>query len=389
MVTPVMPTYARADMSFVKGEGVWLVDDQGRRFLDMGGGIAVNALGHAHPKLVAVLQAQAGELWHTSNLYNIPQQEQLASALTDNTFADTVFFTNSGTEAMECAVKMARKYFAHQGTPERHRIITFDGSFHGRSLGMISAAGADKLTNGFGPMLEGFDHVPFGDHDALTAAITDETAAILIEPIQGEGGIRPVPHQCLKGLRALCDEHGLLLILDEIQCGMGRTGKLFDHEHAGITPDIMAVAKGIGGGFPLGACLATEAAAAGMTAGSHGSTYGGNPLACAVGCAVVEEITGGVLDHVSRVSGYARQRLEGLVAAHPEVFEEVRGAGLMLGIKCKAVNIDVVQAGYAQELLTVPGGDNVIRLLPPLIITEAEIDEAVDRLDRAARALAS
>jgi len=368
MVTAVMPTYARANLSFVKGEGVWLVDDQGRRFLDMGGGIAVNALGHAHPKLVKALQDQSQELWHTSNLYNIPQQTRLADMLVEHTFADTVFFTNSGTEAMECAVKMARKHFSAKGEEQRNRIITFEGSFHGRTLGMISAAGSEKLTKGFGPILDGFDHVPFGDHDAVRAAVTDQTAAILIEPIMGEGGILPVPHQCLAGLRALCDEHGILLIFDEIQCGMGRTGKLFDHENAGVTPDIMAVAKGIGGGFPLGACLATADAAGGMVAGSHGSTYGGNPLACAVGCAVVETITeDGFLDHVSRVSGHLRQRLEGLVASHPSIFEEVRGAGLMIGVKCKVTNMDVVNAGYEQEILTVPGGDNVIRILPPFL----------------------
>jgi acetylornithine/N-succinyldiaminopimelate aminotransferase len=386
MVTAVMPTYARAKLSFVKGEGVWLVDDQNRRFLDLGGGIAVNALGHAHPKLVQVLKDQAEALWHTSNLYNIPNQERLAEKLVDNTFADTVFFTNSGTEAMECAVKMARKYHSANDAPERYRVITFDGSFHGRSLAMIAAAGADKLVNGFGPMPDGFDSVPFGDHDALKAAIGDETAAILIEPIQGEGGIRPVPPQCLRGLRELCDEHGLLLIMDEIQCGIGRTGALFDHENAGIVPDILACAKGIGGGFPIGACLATERAASGMVAGTHGSTYGGNPLGCAVGCAVIDEVlSDGFLPHVSQVSGHLRQRLEGLVAEFPDVFEEVRGAGLMVGVKCKVTNMDMVNAGYDAEVLTVPGGDNVIRILPPLTITTDEIDEGVARLRKAAK----
>lgn len=385
MVTAVLPTYNRAPLAFVKGEGSWLVDEQGRRFLDMGGGIAVNALGHANPKLVEVLTEQAGALWHTSNLYRIPHQERLADLLVDHTFADTVFFTNSGTESIECALKMARKFHAHAGNPERTRIIAFEGAFHGRSFGGISAAGGEKLTSGFGPLLPDFDHVPFGDHDALKAAVTDETAAIIIEPIQGEGGIRPVPPQCMKGLRDLCDEHGLLLILDEIQCGMGRTGALFDHENSGITPDIMAVAKGIGGGFPLGACLATERAASGMVAGTHGSTYGGNPLGCAVGCAVMEEITSdGFLDHVRHVSGHLRQRLEGLIAAHPDVFESVRGEGLMLGVKCVVPNLDVVTAGYDAEVLTVPGGDNVIRLLPPLNINVAEVDEAVARLEKAA-----
>jgi acetylornithine/N-succinyldiaminopimelate aminotransferase len=269
-----MPTYARAPLSFVEGKGPWLTTDRGERYLDLGAGIAVNALGHSHPKLIAALEAQARRLWHTSNLYDVPNQRALAERLTDLTFADTVFFTNSGTEAMECAVKMARKYWHSKGESKRTRIITFEGSFHGRTLGMISAAGQEKLTTGFGPLLDGFDHVPFADHDALTAAITDETAARLLEPVQGEGGIRPIPEQCLRGVRDLCDTHGILLIMDEIQCGVGRTGKLFAHEWAGIAPDIMAVAKGIGGGFPLGACLATEDAASGMTAGTHGSTYG-------------------------------------------------------------------------------------------------------------------
>ena len=388
MINPVLPTYARAPLSFERGEGVWLVEQDGRRFLDLGGGIAVTALGHAHPKLVEVLTEQAGKLWHTSNLYNIPNQERLAELLVRHTFADTVFFTNSGTEAMECAVKMARKYHHAKGQPERTRIITFDGSFHGRTIAMISAAGGEKLTAGFGPLLGGFDHVPFADHDAVRAAITDETAAICIEPIQGEGGIRPVPRQCLQGLRELCDEHGILLIMDEIQCGMGRTGKLFDHEHAGVVPDIMAVAKGIGGGFPLGACLAAEEAASGMVAGTHGSTYGGNPLACAVGVAVMEEVADeSFLAHVRAVSGHLRQGLESLVASHPEVFESVRGEGLMIGIKCKVTNMDMVQAGYDQQVLTVPGGDNVLRLLPPLTITKDEVTEAIRRLDAAASAL--
>jgi acetylornithine/N-succinyldiaminopimelate aminotransferase len=390
VITPVMPTYARAPLSFEKGEGPWLITESGERYLDMGAGIAVAALGHAHPSLVAALEDQARRLWHTSNLYNIPNQQALAERLVEHTFADTVFFTNSGTEATECAVKMARKYHHAKGNPERHRIITFEGSFHGRTLGMISAAGAEKLTKGFGPLLPGFDILPFGDHDALTAAITDETAAIMIEPVQGEGGILPVPPQCLKGLRDLCDQHGILLIMDEIQCGMGRTGKLFAHEWSGIAPDIMAVAKGIGGGFPLGACLATEDAASGMTAGTHGTTYGGNPLACAVGIAVVDEmLKDGFLDHVSRLAGHLRQGLEGLIAAHPDVFELVRGEGLMIGVKCKVPNIDVVNAGYDAHILTVPGGDNVIRILPPLNLTIDEVDEALCRLDQAAASVKS
>ena len=388
MITPVLPTYNRAPLSFVKGEGSWLIEADGRRFLDLGAGIAVCALGHAHPALVAVLTEQANALWHTSNLYHIPQQEALAEKLVAETFADTVFFTNSGTEACELAVKMARRYWYDRDQPERVEIITFDGSFHGRSAAAIAAAGSEKMTKGFGPLLPGFVHLKFGDHDALRAAVTGKTAAILIEPVQGEGGVRPVPDQCLKGLRDLCDETGTLLIFDEVQCGMGRTGKLFAHEWAGISPDIMMVAKGIGGGFPLGALLATEAAAACMVVGTHGSTYGGNPLGCAVGLAVMNIIAEPTfLDDVNRKAGLLRQRLEGLVAAHPEVFEGVRGAGLMLGLKCKAANTDLVKAGYAEEVLTVPAADNVIRLLPPLTISEAEISEAVNRLDRAAARL--
>jgi acetylornithine/N-succinyldiaminopimelate aminotransferase len=388
VIASVLPTYARAPLSFVKGEGCWLVDADNRRYLDMGGGIAVNILGHANPDLVAALQQQSTQLWHTSNLYDIPNQQALADRLVEHTFADTVFMTNSGTESMEACVKMARKYHVENGSPERVNIITFEGSFHGRSLGMISAAGAEKLTKGFGPLLPGFVHVPFGDHAALDAAIDDTTAAIMVEPVQGEGGIVPLPDQCLKGMRDLCDQHGILLIFDEIQCGMGRTGKLFAHEWSGIEPDIMGIAKGIGGGFPLGACLATEEAAKGMTAGTHGSTYGGNPLACAVGGAVMDIVaTPEFLAGVNAKAGRLRQRLEGLVASHPDVFASVRGAGLMLGIECKVTNLDVVKAGYDAQVLTVPGGANVIRLLPPLNISNDEIDEAVARLEKAATAI--
>lgn len=385
MIPSVLPTYNRASLSFVKGEGAWLTEADGRRFLDLGAGIAVNALGHAHPALVAALTEQAHALWHVSNLYNIPQQQALADKLVEHTFADTVFFTNSGTEACELAVKMARKYFYDKDQPERVEIITFDGSFHGRSSAGIAAAGSEKMTKGFGPLLPGFVHVTFGDLDGVTDVITENTAAILIEPIQGEGGIRPVPDAELKALRAICDEHGLLLILDEVQCGVGRTGRLFAHEWAGITPDIMMVAKGIGGGFPLGAVLATEDAASGMTAGTHGSTYGGNPLGCAVGCAVIDQVaTPAFLEGVNRKAGLLRQKLEGLVADHPEVFEEVRGSGLMLGLKCKAPNIDVVNAGYDNLVITVPAADNVIRLLPPLTLTEDDIAQAMIRLEKAA-----
>ncbi len=385
MIPSVLPTYNRAPLSFVKGEGAWLIEADGRRFLDLGSGIAVNALGHAHPALVQALTNQASNLWHVSNLYEIPQQQALADKLVGNTFADTVFFTNSGTEACELAVKMARKYFYEKGEAEKVEIITFDGSFHGRSSAGIAAAGSEKMTKGFGPLLGGFVHLTFGDLDGVTNAISDKTAAIMIEPVQGEGGIRPVPDAELKALRQICDDNGLLLILDEVQCGVGRTGKLFAHEWAGITPDIMMVAKGIGGGFPLGAVLATEEAASGMTAGTHGSTYGGNPLGCAVGCAVMEHVADpDFLAEVNRKAGLLRQKLEGLIAEHPEVFEEVRGSGLMLGLKCKAANIDVVNAGYDNEVITVPAADNVIRLLPPLTLTDEDIAEAVTRLDQAA-----
>ena len=388
MIPAVLPTYNRAPLSFVRGEGSWLVTGDGSRYLDLGAGIAVNALGHAHPALVAALGAQAAQLWHVSNLYSIPQQEKLAALLVDHTFADTVFFTNSGTEAAELAIKMARKYWHDQGQPERIEIVTFEGAFHGRSTGAIAAAGSEKMTKGFGPLMPGFRVLPFGDHDALRAAITGRTAAVMLEPIQGEGGIRVLPDACLKGLRDLCDATGALMILDEVQCGMGRTGKLFAHEWAGITPDIMMVAKGIGGGFPLGAVLATERAASGMVAGTHGSTYGGNPLGCAVGAAVVEIIADDAfLAEVSRKGALLRQKLEGLVAAHPAVFEGVRGQGLMLGLKCRIAPADVVKAGYAQHLLTVPAADNVLRLLPALNIPDQDLAEAVARLDRAAASL--
>lgn len=390
MISSVLPTYNRAPLSFVKGEGTWLIEADGRRFLDLGAGIAVNVLGHAHPALTKALTDQAGALWHTSNLYQIPQQQALADRLVEHTFADTVFFTNSGTESCELAVKMARKYFYDKGQPERVEIITFDGSFHGRSSAGIAAAGSEKMTKGFGPLLPGFVHLEFGNHDSLTDAITDKTCAVLVEPVQGEGGIRPLPDACLKGLRDLCDEKGILMILDEVQCGVGRTGKLFAHEWAGVTPDIMMVAKGIGGGFPLGAVLATEDAASGMTAGTHGSTYGGNPLGCAVGCAVMDIVANpDFMAEVNRKAGLLRQKLEGLVASHPDVLETVRGSGLMLGLKCKVAPGDLVAAGYAAEVITVPAADNVVRLLPPLNITDDEITEAISRLDAAACKLAA
>ena len=390
MIASVLPTYARAPLNFVSGQGSWLTEADGRRFLDLGAGIAVNALGHAHPDLVAALTDQAQKLWHVSNLYQIPQQQLLADKLVAATFADTVFFTNSGTESCELAVKMARKYWYDQDQPNRTEIITFNGSFHGRSSAGIAAAGSEKMTKGFGPLLPGFVHLDWANHDAIQAAISENTAAILIEPVQGEGGIRPVPTQCLVGLRELCDEHGILLIFDEVQCGMGRTGKLFAHEWSGITPDIMMVAKGIGGGFPLGAVLATETAASGMTAGTHGSTYGGNPLACAVGNAVMDIVnTAQFLDAVNARAGTFRQALQSLIDTNPDIFESQRGMGLMIGLKCRAPNIDVVNACYKQGLLTVPAGDNVLRLLPPLNIDETDIRTAIDLLDAAAKSLTS
>ena len=390
MIPTVLPTYNRAPLAFVRGEGSWLVTADGMRYLDLGAGIAVNALGHANPDLVAALTAQAQAVWHVSNLYQIPEQQRLADLLVDRTFADTVFFTNSGTEAAELAIKMTRKHWSSKGDPDRTQIVTFAGAFHGRSTGAIAASGAEKMVKGFGPLMPGFTHLPFGDHDALRAALTDRTAAVMLEPVQGEGGIRALPDACLKGLRDLCDETGALMILDEVQCGMGRTGRLFAHEWAGIAPDIMMVAKGIGGGFPLGAVLATEDAASGMTAGTHGSTYGGNPLGCAVGARVMEIVADDAfLAEVRRKGALLRQRLEGLVAAHPQVFEAVRGTGLILGLKCVAPNTDVVQAAYAQNLLTVAAADNVVRILPALNIPDDDLMEAVARLDRAATALAT
>jgi len=388
MIPSVLPTYNRAPLEFERGEGAWLIERDGRRFLDLAAGIAVNALGHAHPALVAALGEQAGKLWHVSNLYRIAAQEDLADRLVAATFADTVFFTNSGTESCELAVKMARRY-RHARGEARPVILTFEGSFHGRSAAGIAAAGSEKMTAGFAPLLEGFRHLPWGDHDALrAAAAAPDVGAILIEPVQGEGGIRPLPDACLAGLRALCDEHGLLLILDEVQCGMGRTGRLFAHEWAGIVPDIMMVAKGIGGGFPLGAVLAREPAAAPMTAGTHGSTYGGNPLACAVGAAVMEIVADpAFLAEVTRKAGLFRQGLEGLVATHPDIFEEVRGLGLMLGLKTRVPNADFVRAGHDALVLTVPAADNVVRLLPPLTLTEDEIAQALQRLEAAAVSL--
>ncbi len=390
MIPSVLPTYNRAPIAFRKGEGAWLTAVDGTRYLDLGAGIAVNALGHAHPALVQALTDQAKDLWHVSNLYDIPNQQALADALVEHSFADTVFFTNSGTEACELAVKMVRKHFHERGESDRTDIITFTGAFHGRSSAGIAAAASAKMTEGFGPLLPGFVNLAWGDHDALRAAANSSVAAVLVEPVQGEGGIVPLPDQCLRGLRELCNERGILLILDEVQCGMGRTGRLFAHEWAGISPDIMMVAKGIGGGFPLGALLATEEAASGMTAGTHGSTYGGNPLACAVGLAVMNIVSEpAFLDEVRRKAALLRQRLEGLVATHRDVFDRVRGSGLMLGIVCRATNTDVVEACYGSHVLTVPAADNTVRILPPLTITDDEIAQAIDRLGQAATAVST
>ena len=380
----LLPTFARADLSFERGEGPWLITPEGERYLDFAAGIAVNSLGHAHPHLVEALQAQAAKLWHVSNLFQIPEGEKLAQRLVEATFADTVFFTNSGAESLECAIKMARKYHAANGNPERYRIVTFEGAFHGRTLATIAAGGQKKYLEGFGPKVEGFDQVPFGDHEALKAAIGPETAGILIEPVQGEGGVRSVPPQCLRGLRELCDEHGLLLIFDEVQTGVGRTGKLFAYQRSGVEPDIMAIAKGIGGGFPMGACLATAEAGKGMTAGTHGTTFGGNPLAMAVGNAVLDVVLKpGFLENVERVALLMKQRLAEIKDRHPGVIEEIRGEGLLLGIKAKVPNTDLVTALREEKLLSVGAGDNVVRFLPPLIIDDAIVTEAVTRLDRA------
>jgi acetylornithine/N-succinyldiaminopimelate aminotransferase len=384
----VLPTYARQNLVFERGEGCELVTTDGARYLDFAGGVAVNVLGHAHPRLVAALTEQAGKLWHTSNLYRIAGQERLAERLCAATFADRVFFCNSGAEAIECSIKMARRHHYVGGRPERFRVITFEGAFHGRTLATIAAGNQKKHLEGFGPKVDGFDSVPAFDIDLVRAAIGETTAAILIEPIQGEGGIREVPARFLQQLRALADETGVLLILDEIQCGMGRTGKLFAHAWAGITPDIMAIAKGIGGGFPLGACLATEAAAAGMTAGTHGSTFGGNPLAMAVGNAVLDAVLEpGFLAAVEQKGLRMRQLLEGVRDAHAGVIAEVRGRGLMQGLRVRPPVAEVVAALAGEHLLAVPAGDNVVRLLPPLIVSDDEMRTAADRIAAASARL--
>ena len=383
-------TFARAPLTFDRGEGSWLVTEGGERYLDFAGGIAVNSLGHGHPHLVAALTEQAAKLWHVSNLYEIPGQNRLGERLVAATFADKVFFTNSGAEALECAIKTARRYHYVNGQPERFRIVSFEGAFHGRTLATIAAGGQAKYLEGFGPKVEGFDQVPFDDMPALERAIGPETAALLIEPVQGEGGIRPVPTAFLKRMRELCDEHGLLLIYDEVQCGIGRTGKLFAYEWSGVAPDIMAIAKGIGGGFPMGACLATDEAAMGMTPGVHGTTFGGNPLAMAVGNAVLDVVLeDGFLEEVSRKALLLKQGLAGIADEFPTVIEEIRGIGLMLGIKCRLPNARVNMALREQHLLAVPAGDNVLRLLPPLTVTDEDIRAALDRIRAGAASVAA
>ncbi|MEK4032769.1 aspartate aminotransferase family protein [Methylocystis sp. IM3] len=390
MTSALYPTYARADIAFTRGEGAWLFAENGDRYLDFASGVAVLSLGHEHPHLVATLKAAAEKPWHVSNLFRIPQAERLAERLVAATFADVVFFANSGAEAVECAIKTARKFHAANGAPERYRLITFEGAFHGRTLATIAAGGNPKYLEGFGPPVEGFDQLPFADLDAVEAAITEETAGVLLEPIQGEGGLRVFPAEFLRGLRRLCDARGLLLVLDEVQCGVGRTGKFLACEHAGVTPDVVALAKGLGGGFPLGACLATRDAAKGMTLGSHGSTFGGNPLAAAVGGAVLDVVLAeGFLERVARLGGLLRQRLAELHDRHPDIIETVRGEGLMFGLKTRGPNGDFAAAARAEGLLTVLAGDNVVRLLPPLIIDENDILEAAARLDRACARLSA
>ena len=388
MTSSLLPTYARAKVSFERGEGAWLIARDGSRYLDFGAGIAVNSVGHGHPHLVAALTEQAQKVWHVSNLFEVPEAERLARRLTEASFADVVFFANSGAEANEACIKMARKYHAAGGHPERYRIVTFEGAFHGRTLATIAAGGQQKYIDGFGPKVDGFDQVPFGDLEALKSAITPETAALMIEPIQGEGGLRVVSPEWLRTLRGLCDEHGLLLIMDEVQTGIGRTGKLFAHEWSGVTPDILSSAKGIGGGFPMGACLATGEAARGMVVGSHGTTFGGNPLAMAVGNAVLDIVLApGFLEQVRQTGLLLKQRLASLKDRHPDIVDEIRGEGLMMGLRLVVPNTEFAAAARDEHLLVIPAGDNVVRLLPPLIIGEAEVSAALDKLEAACAAM--
>jgi acetylornithine/N-succinyldiaminopimelate aminotransferase len=380
----LLPTYARVDLAFERGDGAWLVTADGERYLDFTSGVAVNALGHAHPHLVEAVTEQARKVWHVSNLYRIPEGERLAERLCAASFADTVFFQNSGAEALECAIKMARKYQSASGKPERYRIITFEGAFHGRTLTTIAATGNAKYLEGFGPPVDGFDQVPFADLDAVKRTIGPQTGAILIEPIQGEGGVRVVPHNFLKALRKLCDDKGLLLIFDEVQTGIGRTGDLFAYQHTGVTPDIMALAKALGGGFPIGACLATTEASKGMTAGTHGSTFGGNPLAMAAGNAVLDVVLApGFIDHVRKIALLFKQRLAEIKDRHASVIAEVRGEGLLIGLRMVPPASAMVDELRQEKMITVAAGDNVVRLLPPLIIGEVEMTEAINCIDRA------
>ena len=386
----LLPVFARVDLAFERGEGAWLIATNGERYLDFTSGVAVNALGHAHPQLVAALQEQATRLWHMSNLFKSPDGERLAARLCEQSFADFVFFCNSGAEAMECVIKVTRKYHAAKGHPERYRIITFEGAFHGRTLATLAATGAAKYLEGFGPPMDGFDQVPHGDLEAVKKAIGPQTAGILIEPVQGEGGVRSAPQAFFKALRQLCDEHGLLLAFDEVQTGMGRTGDLFAYKRVGVTPDVMSLAKALGGGFPIGACLATAEAAAGMTPGSHGSTFGGNPLAVAAAGAVLDVmLKPGFFDHVQKMSLLLKQKLASVVDRYPAVLVEVRGEGLLIGVKAVVPSGDLVNALREQKLLTVGAGENVVRFLAPLIVSEAEIDQSIACLERACAALSA
>ena len=388
MFPALLPTYNRTNVAFVRGEGSYLFAEDGKRYLDFGAGIAVNAFGHANPKLVGALTEQAGKLWHTSNLYRVPGQESLSKKLVDATFADTVFFTNSGTEAIELAIKMARRYHFVNGQPDRFHIVSFEGAFHGRTMAAINAGGNEKYLEGFGPRMPGFEQVPLGDLEALKKVVGPQTAALIIEPLQGEGGVRMVEPEFLRALRKLCDDSGMLLIFDEIQTGVGRTGKFFAYDWLGLAPDIMTVAKGIGGGFPLGAVLATAEAAKGMTVGTHGTTYGGNPLAMAVGNAAIDIVLApGFLDHVNKIANYLHQQLGALVAGHPDLFESVRGQGLMIGIKMKTPSADFIAAARANGLVVLPAGDNVVRLLPPLTLSEDEAREGMELLNKTASQL--
>jgi acetylornithine/N-succinyldiaminopimelate aminotransferase len=387
-VSHLLPVFARADLSFDSGEGAWLVGSDGGRYLDFTSGVAVNALGHCHPHLVATLQAQAAKLWHVSNLFKSPDGERLAARLCEQSFADFVFFANSGAEAVECAIKVVRRYHASKGHPERYRIVTFEGAFHGRTLATLAATGSKKYLDGYGPPMDGFDQVPLDDIEAVKKAIGPATAGILIEPLQGEGGVREPPHAFFRALRQLCDERGLLLAFDEVQTGMGRTGDLFAYKRVGVTPDVMSLAKALGGGFPIGAVLATAEAASGMTPGSHGSTFGGNPLAIASANAVLDVmLKPGFFDHVQKMSLLLKQKLASVVDRYPAVLSEVRGEGLLVGVKAVVPSGDLVNALRDQKLLTVGAGDNVVRFLAPLIVTEAELDESVQMLERACVAL--